>query len=139
MNHRAKGTIGSNRALIRAPSCLLARQPPPVPVQVAVVWRAVEDWVFVDEHDLESWKGGVVRMTCQHFTYGVDDHCHTVVGCKLRQKRLGQGDQLKNAAKYGRRPCSKRSVGLQKLVNPSTGASWPAATLVKEPSTSYIF
>ena len=44
----------------------------------------MEEWDFVDDRDLQSWKGGVVCMTCQHFTYGVDQHCHTMVGCNLR-------------------------------------------------------
>jgi hypothetical protein len=33
-------------------------------------------------------------MTCQHFAYGVDQHCHTLVGCTLRQKQLQQGEHL---------------------------------------------
>jgi len=33
-------------------------------------------------------------MTCQHFAYGVDEHCRTLVGCNLRQKQLKQGDHL---------------------------------------------
>ena len=41
----------------------------------------MEEWDFVDDRDLQNWKGGVVCMTCQHFTYGVDQHCHTMVGC----------------------------------------------------------
>ena len=36
----------------------------------------MEEWDYVDERDLQNWKGGVVCMTCQHFTYGVDQHCH---------------------------------------------------------------
>ena len=48
----------------------------------------MEEWDFIDERDLQGWKGGVVCMTCQHFTYGVDQHCHTKVGCNLRQKQL---------------------------------------------------
>ena len=36
-------------------------------------------------------------MTCQHFTYGVDQHCHTMVGCNLRQ--LQQGQHLKKRRK----------------------------------------
>ena len=54
----------------------------------------MEEWGFVDDCDLEGWKGGVVCMTCQHFTYGVDQHCRTMVGCKLRQKQLQQGEHL---------------------------------------------
>ena len=34
----------------------------------------MEEWVFVDDRDLQGWKGGVVCMTCQHFAYGVDRH-----------------------------------------------------------------
>jgi len=34
-------------------------------------------------------------MTCQHFCYGVDQHCHTLLGCNARQKQLQQGDHLK--------------------------------------------
>ena len=33
-------------------------------------------------------------MTCQHFAYGVDQHCHTLVGCNLRQQLQQQGEHL---------------------------------------------
>ena len=55
----------------------------------------MEAWDFVNERDLQEWKGGMVCMTCQHFTYGVDRHCQTMVGCNLRQ--LQQGEHLKKA------------------------------------------
>ena len=55
----------------------------------------MEEWDFVDDSDLKGWKGGVVCMTCQHFVYGVDRHCHTVVGCSLRRRQLQQGEHLK--------------------------------------------
>ena len=57
----------------------------------------MEEWGFIDDKDLQNWKGSVVCMTCQHFTYGVDQHCHTMVGCNLRQKRLQQGQHLKKS------------------------------------------
>ena len=28
----------------------------------------MEEWGFVDDCDLQNWKGGVVCMTCQHLT-----------------------------------------------------------------------
>ena len=59
----------------------------------------MEEWDFVDDRDLQNWKGGVVCMTCQHFTYGVDQHCHSIVGCNLRQKQLQQGQHLKKKCK----------------------------------------
>ena len=39
----------------------------------------MEEWDFVDDHDLQSWKGGVVCVTCQHFTYGVEQNCRACV------------------------------------------------------------
>ena len=41
----------------------------------------------------------MVYMTCQDVTYGVDKHCHTMLGCYLRQKQLQQGPQLKKHCK----------------------------------------
>ena len=32
----------------------------------------MEEWDYVDERELQNWKGSVVCMTCQQFTYGVD-------------------------------------------------------------------
>ena len=32
----------------------------------------MEEWGYVDERDLQNWKGGVICMNCQHFTYCVD-------------------------------------------------------------------
>ena len=54
----------------------------------------MEDWGFVDERELKNWKGACICMTCQHFAYGVDTHCRTLVGCNLKQKQLKQGDHL---------------------------------------------
>ena len=64
-----------------------------------VLLQVKGEWDFVDDRDLQNWKGGVVCMTCQHFTYGVDQHCHTMVGCNLRQRQLAQGDHLKKSCK----------------------------------------
>ena len=35
----------------------------------------MEEWGYVDECELQNWKGGVVCMTWQHFIYGVHQHC----------------------------------------------------------------
>ena len=59
----------------------------------------MERWDFVDEWDLQNWKGRVVCITCQSFTYAVDQHCHTMVGCNLRQQQLKQGEYLKKKGK----------------------------------------
>ena len=51
-------------------------------------------------------------MTCQYFTYGVDQHqhCHTKVGCNLRQKQLQQGQHLKKRCKLWA-PTWQKEVG----------------------------
>ena len=33
-------------------------------------------------------------MTCQHFSWGVDGHRHTLLGCTLRQGLLQHGEHL---------------------------------------------
>ena len=55
----------------------------------------MEEWDFVDDRELQGWKGACICMTCQHFCYGVDQHYHTLLGCNARQKQLQQGDHLK--------------------------------------------
>ena len=67
-------------------------------------------WDFVDERDLKGWKGGMVCKTCQHFAYGVDKRCHTMVGCNLRQKQLQQGEDLKKRCKFWA-PTWQKQVG----------------------------
>ena len=71
---------------------------------------AMEEWDFVDDRDLQGWKGGVVCMTCQHFAYGVDRHCHTLLACNLRRRQLAQGDHLKKRCKLWV-PTSQSAIG----------------------------
>ena len=59
----------------------------------------MEKWDFVDDRDLQGWKGGVVCIACQHFAYSVDRRIHTVLACNLRQRQLAQGDHLKKRCK----------------------------------------
>ena len=61
----------------------------------------MEYWAFVDERVLRNWKRGVVSMVCQQVIYGDDKHCHTIVGCKLRQKQLQQRQHLRKRCKLG--------------------------------------
>ena len=61
--------------------------------------EAMEEWAFIDDAELQGWKGACICMTCQHFTYGVDQHCHTLLGCTLRQRQLQQVEHLKKKCK----------------------------------------
>ena len=53
---------------------------------------------------------GRLRMTYQHFVYGVDRHCRTVVVCDLRQRQLQQGEHLKKRCKLWA-PTSQSAMG----------------------------
>ena len=54
----------------------------------------MEESDFIDDHELQDWKGARICMTCQHFAYGVDQHCHKLLGCNLRRGLLQQGEHL---------------------------------------------
>ena len=54
----------------------------------------MEEWAWVDERDLVPFRGARVCMTCQHFSWGVDGHCHTLLGCTLRRGLLQHGEHL---------------------------------------------
>ena len=53
--------------------------------------------------------------TCQHFTYGVNQHCHTMVGCNLRQKQQKTVDveQLNRFSKILCPTCSGAIVAIK--------------------------
>ena len=54
----------------------------------------MDEWEFMEARLLRASSSGRVCITCQHFTYGTDAHCRTLLGCKLQSKQLGQGEHL---------------------------------------------
>ena len=54
----------------------------------------MEKWAWVDERDLVPFRAARVCMTCQYFSWGVDGHCHTLLGCTLRRGLLQHGEHL---------------------------------------------
>ena len=69
----------------------------------------MEGWGFINERELQGWMGACVCITCQHFTYGADQHCHTLLGCKLKQQQLQQGEHLKKKCKLWAPPLQKEA------------------------------
>jgi hypothetical protein len=59
----------------------------------------VEEWSYVDERELQNCRCSSVCVACQRFRHGVDQHCHTLVACNIRQKLLQQGQHLTKACK----------------------------------------
>ena len=91
----------------------------------------MEEWGFVDERELQGWKGGCVCITCQHFAYGMDQHCHTLLGCNLRQQQLQQGEHLTKKCKLWA-PTWQKEMGCG-LLRRARQAKPPAFTEVISP------
>ena len=70
----------------------------------------MEEWGLIDDAELQCRNGVCICMTCQHFAYGVDQHCYTLLGCTLRQKQLQQGQHLKKKYKL-LAPTSQNEMG----------------------------
>ncbi|WP_392351642.1 hypothetical protein [Parasynechococcus sp.] len=54
----------------------------------------MEEWSFVDDRELESFKGLQSCSTCQHFGYVTLGQCQVLGGCHLKQRLLAPGSQL---------------------------------------------
>ena len=65
----------------------------------------MEEWAFVDERELMNCRCSSICVTCEHFTYGVDAHCRTLVACRIRQQQLQQGEHLTKTCKLWRSTC----------------------------------
>lgn len=61
---------------------------------------AMEEWGYVDDRELVSFKANQACASCSHFTYGVDAHCRTLVACQLRQQQLQQGQHLTKQCRH---------------------------------------
>jgi len=77
----------------------LAQTTHPALVDLNASRDSMEEWDSIKKRELQNWKGRVVCMTCQHFTYGVERHCRTMEACNLRQKQLQQGQQRRKCCK----------------------------------------
>ena len=60
----------------------------------------MEEWSFVSERRLVRSYSSKVCMTCRHFGYGVDAHCHTLLGCNILRGLLQNGEHLTNCCEH---------------------------------------
>ena len=49
---------------------------------------AMEEWGHADDRVIQRQYSEKVCMSCAWFTYGIDAHCHTCVGCALMEALL---------------------------------------------------
>ena len=50
--------------------------------------EAMEEWGHANDRVIQRSYTAEVCISCAWFTYGVDAHCHTCVGCALMQAQL---------------------------------------------------
>ena len=60
----------------------------------------VEDWAFLDDRELESFKGLQSCATCQHFGYVSLAQCQVLGACHLKQGLLAPGSQAVRKCKH---------------------------------------
>ena len=53
---------------------------------------AEEGWDYAE--GLKQTKTARVCMTCQHFSYATDRHCHTLLTCSLQRLLVPHGEHL---------------------------------------------
>ena len=59
---------------------------------------AEEEWDFVD--GLKRTRTARVCMTCQHFAYVTDQHCHTLLTCGLQRRQVHHGEHLTKKCRH---------------------------------------
>ena len=60
----------------------------------------LEEWGFVDERELDSFKGHKTSATCDHFGYVTLGQCQELGSCHLRQGLLTPGEHLLKGCKH---------------------------------------
>ena len=55
---------------------------------------AMEEWSHADDRVMQRSYTAEVCVSCAWFTYGMNAHCQTCVGCALMEKQLEQGQHL---------------------------------------------
>ena len=60
----------------------------------------MEEWGFVDDRDLESFKGLQSCSTCHHFGYVTLGQCQVLGACYLRQALLTPGSHTLKSCKH---------------------------------------
>ena len=56
--------------------------------------EAMEEWGHADDRVIQRSYTAEVCISCAWFTYGMDAHCHTLLGCTLRRGLLQHGEHL---------------------------------------------
>ncbi|ABX08553.1 Hypothetical protein P9211_06221 [Prochlorococcus marinus str. MIT 9211] len=53
-----------------------------------------ESWEYLAEDTLKRSRSTCICMTCIHFKYSCNKHCHTLLACNAHQRLIPQGSHL---------------------------------------------
>ena len=53
-----------------------------------------ESWEYIDKRKLKRSFSACVCMTCHYFDYSCDQHCRTLLICKIQEKLIPNGNHL---------------------------------------------
>ena len=84
---------------------------------------AMQGWGHADDRVIQRQCSEKVCMSCALFTYGIEAHCHTCVGCALMEALLEQGQHSHTAAVIGS-PCITLKLALPSR-HEKAGCSFP--------------
>jgi len=60
----------------------------------------LETWDAVEPQDLLLARGFRMCITCEHFTYSIDETWRSYQGCQLKQRLLSHGEYLLNQCEH---------------------------------------
>ena len=66
--------------------------------------EAMKEWGHADHRVMQRSYTAEACVSCAWFCYGMDQHCHTCVGCALMQAQLEQGQHLTHRCRNWKAP-----------------------------------
>ncbi len=64
-----------------------------------------EGWDYLEEGTLKMSRTAFVCMTCAHFHYSFDKHCHSLLTCRAHACLIPQGSHLTSRCTLWRNTC----------------------------------
>ena len=78
----------------------VANPPLPALVHAYCYGAIVEEWGFLDERELDSFRGHKSCATCDHFGYVTLGQCQVLGSCSLKQGLLAPGSHPLKSCKH---------------------------------------
>ena len=79
-------------------TCVLLRDA--VPIHQPPIHQDPDQWDYIEEGVLSQTRSSRVCITCQHFDYTTDPHCHTLLTCRLQARLIPNGEHLTKKCRH---------------------------------------